>query len=81
MTTSEYSLGFPREIIDAYRENGFHSIFIRALNPYGLAKDNADWTAYYDRFVEFYKQALEYIIELNKSGGGVRRRVCDAYFA
>ena len=68
MTTSEYSLGFPREIIDAYRENGFHSIFIRALNPYGLAKDNADWTAYYDRFVEFYKQALEYIIELNKSG-------------
>ena len=44
MTTSEYSLGFPREIIDAYRENGFHSIFIRALNPYGLAKDNADWT-------------------------------------
>ncbi|WP_302257673.1 His-Xaa-Ser system radical SAM maturase HxsB [uncultured Alistipes sp.] len=68
MTTSEYSFGYPQEIIDAYRETGFHSIFIRALNPYGLAKDNADWTAYYDRFIEFYKQALDYIIELNKSG-------------
>ena len=68
MTTSEYSLDYPQEIIDAYRGNGFHSIFIRALNPYGLAKDNADWTAYYDRFIEFYKQALDYIIELNKSG-------------
>lgn len=67
MTTSEYSLDYPREIIDAYRDNGFHSVFIRALNPYGLAKDNDDWTTYYDRFVEFYKQALEYIIELNKN--------------
>ena len=68
MTTSEYSLDYPRQIIDAYRENGFHSIFIRALNPYGLAKDNADWDAYYGRFVEFYKQTLEYIVELNKQG-------------
>lgn len=68
MTTSEFSLNYPREIIDAYRENGFHSVFIRALNPYGLAKDNEDWDAYYSRFVEFYKQALEYIIELNKRG-------------
>ena len=68
MTTSEYSLDYPREIIDAYRENGFHSIFIRALNPYGLAKENDDWTTYCDRFVAFYKQALEYIIEINTSG-------------
>lgn len=68
MTTSEYSLDYPREIIDAYRENGFHCIFIRALNPYGLAKENDDWTAYCDRFVAFYKQALEYILEINKSG-------------
>lgn len=68
MTTSEFSLDYPREIIDAYRENGFHSIFIRALNPYGLAKYNEDWTRYYDRFIEFYKAALDYIISLNKAG-------------
>ncbi len=68
MTTSEASLSYPREIIDAYRENGFHSVFLRALNPYGLARDNNDWPAYFDAFVEFYKQALEYILELNKQG-------------
>lgn len=68
MTTSEYSLNFPTEIIDAYRGNGFHSIFIRALNPYGLASCNADWTMYYKKFIAFYKQALEYIIEINKTG-------------
>lgn len=70
MTTSEDSLHYPREIVDAYRENGFHSIFLRALNPYGLAKDNDDWPAYFDAFVEFYKESLEYIIELNKQGEG-----------
>ena len=70
MTTSEKSLRYPREIIDAYRENGFHSIFLRALNPYGLARVNNDWPAYFDEFVNFYKQALEYILELNKQGEG-----------
>ena len=70
MTTSEDSLRYPREIIDAYRENGFHSVFLRALNPYGLAQDNNNWPAYFDAFVDFYKQALEYILELNKQGEG-----------
>ncbi len=68
MTTSELSLNYPKEIIDAYRENGFNSIFIRSLNPYGLAKDNEDWPKYFERFTSFYKEALEYIIEINKSG-------------
>lgn len=68
MTTSEKSLHFPREIINTYRENGFHSIFLRALNPYGLARDNKDWLAYYESFFSFYKQSLEYILELNKQG-------------
>lgn len=70
MTTSEDSLHYPHEIIDSYRENGFHSVFLRALNPYGLARDNNDWPAYFDAFVEFYKQALGYILELNKQGEG-----------
>ena len=68
MTTSVPALDYPKEIVDAYRENGFRSIFIRALNPYGLATENNDWEAYTTRFIEFYKQMLDYIIEINKSG-------------
>ena len=68
MTTSELSLNYPKEIVDAYRANGFNSMFIRSLNPYGLAKDNEDWPLYFDRFIDFYKETLEYIIEINKSG-------------
>lgn len=68
MTTSEYSLLYPKQIIDSYLENGFHSVFLRPLNPYGLATDNSDWDLYFERFIEFYKQSLDYIIRLNKKG-------------
>ena len=68
MTTSELALDYPKEIVDEYVKDGFHDIFLRALNPYGLATENEDWERYNDRFVDFYKAALDYIIELNKQG-------------
>lgn len=68
MTTSELSLAYPKQIIDAYRELGFSYIFLRPLNPYGRAKNNKNWNQYFDRFLEFYKQAIEYIFEINKRG-------------
>lgn len=68
MTTSEYSLSYPKEIINEYLNLGFNSIFLRPLNPYGKAECKSDWKQYYDNFIEFYKTALAYIIDLNKSG-------------
>lgn len=68
MTTSVEGLDYPVEIIDEYLKLGFRNIFIRALNPYGLATENEDWNEYTDRFIEFYKKALEHIIELNQQG-------------
>ena len=68
MTTSDLALYYPQEIVDEYVQDGFCSIFLRALNPYGLAAQNDDWKRYNDRFVDFYKTALNYIIELNIKG-------------
>ncbi|GHU67071.1 hypothetical protein FACS189413_01190 [Bacteroidia bacterium] len=68
MTTSTDALLYPKEIIDTYIQHGFHSIFIRGLNPYGLAVENTDWEKYNDCFIDFYKQALEYILKINKQG-------------
>ena len=68
MTTSELALDYPKEIVDEYVKNGFTDIFLRALNPYGLASDNEDWDKYHERFIAFYKEALDYIIEINKKG-------------
>jgi His-Xaa-Ser system radical SAM maturase HxsB len=69
MTTSEISLKYPREIVDTYRTLGFNQIFLRPLNPYGRATNiSAYWATYFDKYFEFYKQALEYILDLNKKG-------------
>ena len=68
MTTSELALDYPKEIVDEYVTDGFTDIFLRALNPYGLASNNDDWNKYNERFIAFYKTALEYIIEINKQG-------------
>lgn len=68
MTTSVKGLNYPIEIVDEYVKLGFRAIFLRALNPYGLATHNDDWSNYTNRFIEFYKKALDHIIELNKQG-------------
>lgn len=68
MTTSEYALDYPEDIVDEYVKLGFTDIFLRALNPYGLASENSNWKKYTEKFIEFYKRALEHIIQLNKQG-------------
>ena len=68
MTTSVEGLNYPIEIVDEYVKLGFCDVFIRALNPYGLATENDDWEEYTERFIEFYKKALSHIIDLNLNG-------------
>ena len=69
MTTSKYSLGHFKEIIDEYVRMGYNNIFLRALNPYGFAKQYKNKIAYsVEDFIENYKEGLDYIIELNKQG-------------
>lgn len=68
MTTSVEGLNYPVEIVNEYVKLGFHAVFLRALNPYGLATHNDDWGDYTNRFIKFYKKAFEHIIELNKHG-------------
>ena len=68
MTTSNEGLDYPLEIVDEYVKLGFQSIFLRALNPYGLATDSVNWEEYTSRFFEFYKKAFDHILEINKGG-------------
>ena len=46
-----------------------NNIFLRALNPYGFAKQYKEKIAYpVEDFIENFKEGLDYIIELNKQG-------------
>ena len=69
MTATRLSLQHPREIIDEYVRQGFQSIFLRNLSPYGFAIKTQQRIGYsIDEFLEFYKVTLEYILELNRKG-------------
>lgn len=69
MTATRLSLKHPREIIDEYVRQDFNSIFLRSLSPYGFARKTERQIGYaMDDFLEFYAEALDYIIELNKKG-------------
>ena len=69
MTTTEASLGQVKEIIDEYLALDFKGIFLRPLSPYGFAIKTKSYRAYsVDRWLEFYKEGLDYVIELNRKG-------------
>ena len=55
-----------RDIVDCYRNNGFHQIFYRWTSPYGFARENLTAT---DAWLALYEQVLDYIIDINKGGG------------
>lgn len=69
MTTTQASLPRVRDIIDEYLAQGFRSIFLRPLSPYGFAVKTR-WYESYDveEWLKFYFEGLDYIIELNKRG-------------
>lgn len=69
MTTAPSSMNRVRDIIDEYIRQGFNGIFLRHLSPYGFAVKTKSYQAYNaERWLEFFKEGLGYILELNKSG-------------
>jgi His-Xaa-Ser system radical SAM maturase HxsB len=69
MTTTQLSLQHPIEIIDEYVRQGFHSIFLRPISPYGFAVKTAKKTGYQlDEFLNFYRVGLEHIFNINRGG-------------
>jgi radical SAM protein with 4Fe4S-binding SPASM domain len=73
MTTTQASLSKPKEIVDEYVGQGFKSIFLRPINPYGFASRAGAITHYsLAEWMAFYKTALDYIIDLNIRGIQIR---------
>ena len=69
MTTTEASLSAPKEIVDEYVAQGFDSIFLRSISPYGFAVKSGQAVRYQTRqWLDFYEAALRHIIELNRRG-------------
>lgn len=69
MTTTKASLGRVVEIVDEYVRQGFGGIFLRNLSPFGFAIKTKCINEYTEaQWLDFYREGLDYIIELNKRG-------------
>lgn len=69
MTTTSASLEHVEEIIDEYVRRDFHTIFLRPISPYGFAVKSKSRTGYeMEKFLDFYKRGLSYILDINRSG-------------
>jgi uncharacterized protein len=69
MTTTKASLGRVRDIVDEYLLQGFQSIFLRPMSPYGFAVKTKWFKSYAaDKWLDFYFEGLDYILDLNRAG-------------
>lgn len=69
MTTTKASLTQVKAIIDEYRCQDLHEIFLRPLSPYGFAIKTKTYRGYQrDEWLDFYREGLQYVLELNKRG-------------
>lgn len=68
MTTTKLSLDYPEEIVDEYFNRGFQGIFLRNISPYGFALRTESSRYETLKFIEFYKKALNKVLEYNFAG-------------
>ncbi|MDP1852671.1 MAG: His-Xaa-Ser system radical SAM maturase HxsB [Candidatus Omnitrophota bacterium] len=74
LTVTNRCFGHSKEIIDEYIKGGLDCIHLRPLSTFALAP-KADSLAYsWGEFIEFYKESLDYILELNLKGSNFYER-------
>jgi His-Xaa-Ser system radical SAM maturase HxsB len=74
-TITRPSLSRWKDIVDQFVELGCRAIFLRKLDPFGFAAKSAKTLGYsMDEYLEFYANAVDYIIALNRQGVQVMER-------
>ncbi len=74
-TITRPSLTRWRDIVDEFVDAGCRAVFLRKLDPFGFAARSVKTLGYsMDEFLEFYANAVDYIIELNRQGVQVMER-------
>lgn len=80
LTVSRASLSQLKACVDEYVDLGLSSIFIRQLNPYGMAEQELETLGYsLEEFLSSYEEVLDYIISLNKKGVFIREEFASLF--
>lgn len=68
-TITKYSLPYPKKIVDEYVRLGLDGVHLRPVSPFGIKNEiwkEINFTP--EEFINFYAQAVDYIIDLNCQG-------------
>ncbi|MEM9189606.1 MAG: His-Xaa-Ser system radical SAM maturase HxsB [Myxococcota bacterium] len=75
LTTTRATLTHFKRVVDSYVDLGCRALFLRPLDPFGFAEKTAHKIEYpREEYMEFYRQAVDYMIELNKGGVQILER-------
>ena len=75
LTTTRDTLPLWREVVDTYVDLGCRALFLRPIDPFGFAERTRLRVEYpRSAYMEFYRRAVDYMIELNKQGVEVLER-------
>lgn len=81
-TTTKYSLPKYKEIVDEYVSMSLDTISLRPLTPLGMAKNVWEEIGYSEEeYLNFYRKAFEYIIDLNKKGTYLRENTATVFLS
>jgi His-Xaa-Ser system radical SAM maturase HxsB len=69
LTTTRAALTQYKEIVDTYAGLGCRALFLRPIDPFGFAGKTKKMVEYPRReYLEFYRNATDYVLELNRQG-------------
>ena len=81
-TITRFSFPYYKEIINEYLKLGLDSIYLRPLTPLGMAKKRWEQIGYSpERFLDFYKKSLDYILSINLKNKLCFREMTVTYMA
>jgi His-Xaa-Ser system radical SAM maturase HxsB len=75
LTTTREALPRWKEIVDTYVSLGCRALFLRPVDPFGFMEKTGPRVEYpRAEYLEFYRSAVEYMLELNKNGVEILER-------
>jgi His-Xaa-Ser system radical SAM maturase HxsB len=80
VTTTRETLPLWKELVDTYVDLGCRALFLRPVDPFGFAEKTKHKVEYpRAEFMDFYRRAVDYIIELNKQGVEILERYAGIF--
>ena len=80
LTTTKETLKYPKEVVDTYVALGCRAMFLRPLDPFGWTEKTGSRVEYpRSEYLAFYRQAVDYMLELNAKGVQILERFASIF--